>query len=276
MRERIVYIRRIEKNDRTRLPKDLLIESKRPIGPSWNKFGEVLKGVTGEEERLIMPDIIGVSLTDPSFARSISEFWFNITILVPSGDGVKLNVAVNEAGIPAAPLDYVKYKFAKKHLAVAPEEDLDANPAALFYIHDPATATEKRASQLDVRNKAKFKYLELIQDENKMDSVLSVLSTYKNPVLLSKDEKILLLEDISAKKPVEFITTVEDTKLQAKSFIYRAINAGIFKESGSRIIYDDTILGEDLDSAVAFLKSKEGSRVYVSAEGKLSQWALTK
>lgn len=276
MQERIVYIRRIIKNDRTRLPKDLLIESKRPVGASWNKFGEVLKGVTGDEEKKIMPEVLGVSLNDPTFAATCKEFWFNIKIDVPPGDGAKLNVTVGEDGLPLAPLDYIKYKYAKKHREVAAEEELESNPAALFYIHDPATATEKRASELGLRNKAKLKYLELIQDENKMNSVLSVITTYRNPAHLTMDDKALILEEQALRNPAKFIETMDDTKLQMKSFIYRAITAGIFKESGTRIIYDDTIIGEDLDSSVAYLKSKEGSRVYASAEGKLSQWSLTK
>lgn len=275
MQDRIVYIRRVEKNDRTRLPKDLLNDSKRPIGASFNKFGQILKGVTGDEEKKIMPEILGVSVNDPTFAKACETFWCNITIPVPPGQGTKLNVTVDN-GVPKAPLDYVKYRFAVQHRSVAPEDDIDSNPYALFYVHDPVTATEKQVSELGTRNKAKLKYLELIQDEKKMDAVLAVITTYRNPTVLTKEEKELLLETESNKKPAEFIRAVEDEKLQMKSFIYRAINAGVFKESGQRIIYDDVILGEDLDSTVAFLKSKEGSKIYVSAEGKLGQWTLNK
>ena len=277
MTERIVYLRRVERNDKTRLPKDLLQDSKRPIGASYNKFGQVLKGVTGEEEKRIMPEILGVSVTDPMFGKTVETFWFNISIPVPPGLGVKLNVTVDESGYPVAPLDYVKFKFAVKHKNVVPEDAAMADhPYALFYVHDPVSDKEKKAAELGLRNTAKLKYLELIQDEKRMDDVLSVITSYRNPSVLTLDDKQLILEKESIKQPQAFIEAVSDTKLQLKSFIYRAINAGVFKESGSRIIYDDEIIGEDIDSAVAFLKSKQGSATYTQAEGKLHQWTLNK
>jgi hypothetical protein len=277
MTDRIVYIRRVEKNDRTRLPKDLLMDSKRPIGASFNKFGQVLKGITGEEEAKIMPEIIGVSKSDPTFAKQVEQFWYNITIPVPPGSGVKLNVTLDESGYPKAPFDYIKFKFAVKHRNVVPEEKtMEDHPYALFYVHDPVSDNDRKKLELGLRNTAKFKYLELIQDEKKMDSVLSVLTSYKNPGVLTKDDKTLILENESIKQPQAFIDAVNDSKLELKSFIYRAINAGVFKESGTRIIYDDNIIGEDLDSAVAYLKSKQGSGIYAQAEGKLNQWTLNK
>lgn len=277
MAERIVYIRRVEKNDKTRLPKDLLQDSKRPIGASFNKFGQVLKGITGEEEKRIMPEILGVSANDPNFGKTVDNFWYNISIPVPPGTGVKLNVTVDETGYPKAPLDYVKFKFATKHRNVVPEDALiDDHPYALFYTHDPVSDKEKKALELGLRNTAKLKYLELIQDERRMDDVLSVITSYRNPSVLTSEDKKLILENKSEKEPQLFIDTVLDNKLQLKSFIYRCINAGVFKESGSRIIYDDEIIGEDIDSAVAFLKSKQGSAIYTQAEGKLNQWQFNK
>lgn len=276
MTERIVYIRRVDKNDKTRLPKDLLIDSKRPIGSSWNKYGQILKGVTGEEEKRIMPEILGVSLSDPGFGKAVEMFWKNINIYVPWGTGVKLNIAVDETGFPKAPLDYVKYQYARKHKNVAPEEKVDSSPYALFYIHDPVSVSERRALEIGVRNKAKLKYLELIQDEQKMDAVLSVATKYKNPMGLSNEEKQVILEKESDQNPEEFLKILEDENLFIRSFIYRCINAGVFKQSGARIIYDEEVIGLDISSAVAYLKSKEGSRIKVTAEGKLHQWELNK
>lgn len=273
--ERIIYIRRVEKNNKSRLPKDLLMDSRVAIGASFNKFGKVLKGLTGEEEEKIMPEILGTSLNSPDFGREVERFWHNISIKIPPGMGAKLNVAVDN-GKPVAPLDYAKYKYATQHRRVASEDKVDSDPYAMFYIHDPASETEKQIAQLGMRNKAKLKYLELIQDETKMDSVLSVLTSYKNPLILEKQDKELILEKVSTQKPDEFIAAVEDDKLTIKSFIYRCITAGVFKESGTRIIYDDNIIGEDLGSAVAYLKSKQGSGIYAQAEGKLHQWALKK
>lgn len=253
------------------------MESKQPIGASWNKFGRVLKGVTGEEEKRIMPEILGVSANDPSFGKEVEKFWYNITIPVPPGAGVKLNVGLDKDGFPIAPLDYVKFKFVTQHRNVVPEDELLADhPYALFYTHDPVSDKEKKANELGLRNEAKLRYLELIQDDKRMDDVLSVITSYRNPSVLAPDDKKLILENESNKNPQKFIDTVADSKLKLKSFIYRGINAGVFKESGSRIIYDDEIIGEDLDSAVAFLRSKQGSAIYTQAEGKLNQWALTK
>lgn len=275
MQERIVYIRRVEKNDKTRLPKDLLMDSKKTIGPSFDKFGQVLKGITGTEEKALMPEIIGVSVTDPTFSKQVEEFWKNISINIPSGSGTKLNITVvNE--VPVAPLDYIKYKFALRHKSTVEESNLDSNPYALYYIHDPASAKEKSASLLKVRNEAKMKYLELIQDTDKVDAVVSVMTRFKNPASLTPNDKELLLEELSVNSPQEFIATVKDETLTLKSFIYRCINAGVFVEAGTRVICDGNIIGQDMLDAVAYLKSKAGNQIYVQAQGKLTQWETKK
>jgi hypothetical protein len=276
MGEKIVYIRRVEKNDKTRLPKDLLSESKKTLGPTFNHFGQIMKGVTDEEERKILPGIIAVSVSDATFAKRAEDFWANITINVPTGRGTPLNVFVESDGVPSAPLDYVKYKFALKHKHVILEEKIEDNPTALYYIHDPATASEKQKSGLKLRNEAKLKYLELIQDEDKMNAILAVMTNYRNPKVLTSEDKQVILEGVSVKTPKEFIDTLKDTKITMKAFIYRAIDAGILKEAGKRIIYDNDSLGEDIGSVIAFLTSKEGSGVRVQLEGKLSEWELKK
>lgn len=252
------------------------MESKRPIGASYNKYGTVLKGIEGEEERKVMPEILGISANDLSFNKKCEEFWYNISIQVKHGSGTKLNITVRD-GVPLYPLDYIKWKFALVHKQVAKTENsLEGNPYALFYIFDPISAQTLQISELKIRNDAKLKYLELIQDEAKVDAVIAVLTDYKNPSILSKEEKELILEDRSSKKAEEFIKVVTDKKLIMKAFVYRAISAGVFKQSGSRLMYDEVILGENLDSTVAFLHSKEGSKYYVTAEGKLNEWYLIK
>jgi hypothetical protein len=276
MSDRIIYIRRVEKNDRTRLPKDLLIDSKQSIGASFDKYGQVLKGVTGAEERAIMTELVGVSTNDPGFAKAVEMFWKNFNLPVPAGGGVKLNVGLAPDGSPVAPLDYIKYKFALKHKHVAPEEKVEDYQQAKFYIHDPVTQTAKKVSELSLRNEVKLKYLELIQDEKKMDAVISIMTSYRNPSVLTADEKQLVLEQESERKPKEFLKLIGDDKLMMKSFIHRAVSAGVITQSGNRVIYEDEILGEDIDSATKFLMSKEGSKFLVKIEGKLSQWSLNK
>lgn len=276
MEERIVYVKRVDKNDKTRLPKDLLNEAKFNIGPSYDKFGQILKGINGEEERKIMPHVIGIDTNDNTFQKKVEQFWCNITIMVKP-TGTKLNITLDKSGMPVAPFDYVKYKFAIKHKhVVASEDELENNPYALYYIYDPVTASRKKANELGIRNEAKLKYLEIIQDTEKMDAIIAVITNYKNPSILTDDDKKLILEDEASKRPKQLVAAANDEKIFIKAFIYKCINAGVFIQSGNRIMYDDSILGEDIDSATAFLKSKDGSKHYVTAEGKLNQWLLNK
>lgn len=277
MSKRIVYIRRVEQNDKTRLPKDLLQESKRPLGPSFNKYGQILRGLELDEEKVIMPEIVNISPNDPTFSKACENFWNNISIPIPAGRGVELNISLKENGYPEAPLDYLKYRFAQKHkLVAASEDDLsNKNTTAMYVIFDPVAQTEKQVSQLKTRNTAKLKYLEIIENTEKMDAVLAVLTSYKNPKVLSPEEKCLIIERKSNEDPEKFIKTVEDPNLVHKSFIYKAINAGVLTETGTRITYEDKVLGEDLDSTIAFIKSKQGSQIRVQIEGKLGQWAIT-
>lgn len=272
-KERIVYIRRIIGADRTRLPKDLLLEAKRPIGASFNEFGQILKGVTGEEEKKYMPGIIGISASDPSFSKKVEDFWTNITIHVDPNVGTKLDLTKGDDGEYISPFDYIKYRYCLKYKKVCPsEKELPKHQKALFYIYDPDEEKQILASKLALRNEAKLKYLELIQDEDKMEAVISLMTSHKNPINLSLEEKQLIIEQKADAEPEKFLEVINDEDLLMKSFIYKCISAGVFRQSGTRIIFEDNILGEDIDSSVKFLKSKEGSKYYVSAEGRLNEW----
>lgn len=65
-----------------------------------------LKGVSGDLEALLMPEIIGRSVTDPTFRVGIDEYWSGISKLVPSDElhqkdhekGVKIEVAITFIG----------------------------------------------------------------------------------------------------------------------------------------------------------------------------------
>lgn len=71
------------------------------IGASLDtKTRSSLKGITGVLEERYMPEIIGLSITDPTFRRSIDEYWSGISRIVPADEpflkdyekGIKLNL----------------------------------------------------------------------------------------------------------------------------------------------------------------------------------------
>lgn len=77
--------------------------------------------------------------------------------------------------------------------------------------------------------------------------------------------------DFSSNEPTRFMDLVNDKTLKVRSFIRRAINAGILKEEGRLISWDTKTIGSDEDEAVATLmkddKLKNAIQVHLSKVG---------
>lgn len=117
-----------------------------------------LKGISGELELRFMPEIIGVSPNDPTFRRSINEYWSSISRAVPHDED---HLKEHLRGIP------IKLKF--NVLGKARKEKIDSTDSVEEKINILNSYLPKRSKTLDGSEG-----LELVQffSENTSDYLL--------------------------------------------------------------------------------------------------------
>ena len=109
MSTKLVYLLRRENT--TNLPDDVYVDAKRRIGSVFDSTGSLLTGLSLDEQKRILPSVIGMSPTDMGWANKVRKFYAELTIEVPQ-NGVELNITLDEDGNPVAPMEYVKFRFA--------------------------------------------------------------------------------------------------------------------------------------------------------------------
>jgi hypothetical protein len=266
--EKTVHVRRVPKT-RSRLPKELENESHIKIGGSYDGNGTILKGIIGEEERTLMPQVINTDINDPAFYKKVENFWNDINIIVKPGKGTALNASTFEDGTPVVVTDYLKYKYLLKHSKCAKSlEDVNGSPMAICYLVDESELKQKETDLLKVRNKAKLAYLNIIEKPDVVDSIIVLLTSYKNPDMLEATDKQLVLEKQAADRPEAFIEATNNPDLELTAFVYRAIDSGVFRQINGTVFYMDDEIGGNVESAVTYLKSVKGNKILVEAKAK--------
>jgi len=263
MSTKLVYLLRRENT--TNLPDDVYIDAKRRIGSVFESSGSLLKGLSLEEQKKILPPIIGMSPTEAGWAHKVQRFYAELTIEVPQS-GVELNIAMDPDGNPEAPLDFVKFRFAINHPHVAEEEDSSIS-GTRYYFFDPKKKEEGRVNEGRIRKSA-YKHLILVcEDEVKMSQVLKAMG--RKVDLLNKDQKELELEELVDANPAEFIRVCEDKDLEYISLINDCVDKTVLRKVGNTYMFGDEEIGEELSGAVKALKLKRNSGMLQDIKSKL-------
>jgi len=67
---------------------------KSKIGSSLTSSGSSLRGLTFEEEILLLPNIIGKAPSSQEWNKATDDYWANISVSVPARTGVELNCSI--------------------------------------------------------------------------------------------------------------------------------------------------------------------------------------
>jgi len=263
MSTKTVYLFRRENT--TNLPDDVYVEAKRRVGSVFDRQGNLVKGLSLDEQKKYLPNILGIGPADPGWSNAVRRFYAELTIEVPQ-NGIELDISLNEEGEPVAPLDYVKFRFAALHPHVAEAED-SIGIGTRYYFFDPAKDEKIRVAETRQRKDA-FKSLILIcEDEPKMDQVLRAYG--KRITLQSQDQKELMLEELVDEDPAEFIRVCNDKNLEYVALINECLDTNVVRKSGNTYLYGDEVLGEDLEQTVRHLKLKRNSGMLQDIKAKL-------
>jgi len=251
-------------------------ESYKPIGPYFD--GKVTgTGLDFKEQRILLPEFIGVEVSDKDFRRKVTETYDNMVIKIPK-DGITLEIGLeddskplSETNLPLQLPDYLKYRFIIKHPDVAPtKEEAQRSYSKKFYVVDPNQVTKQALSINSLEDKAYELYMRFKDDTVKVDQILTMLG--RNVANLKKD-RILVLKQFATKNPKlesaqqteafqRFINVCEDKDLEMKFLIEEGIAIQYLKRVGNNIVYNETsiTIGVNMDDAVLYFKNPKNSR----------------
>ena len=273
--KKIIRIKRKELN--SRLPKEILAESVSKIGGGLTSSGTVLTGLSFDEINKYMPQLVGVKDDHPEFTQRVEKFFSNISLTVPHPDGLPLDVTVSEEGVPHNVRQWINYKFclASKQVAKSKAE-VYSDPSYLYYIEDEVANEAAKASVLGVKKDAFLEFAKISEDEVKFDWILRVLAkTYKDSVTgvakLSTDQREIKMSEYLEKDPSLFIKICKDKDLEIRAQIESMIDKGVLQQIGNRVINGADPIGEDVDSAIAYLKQSTNSQTYTILLARLSE-----
>lgn len=299
---------RIKVIDKTRAPEDIKNLSTKKIGSVYTKTGDVLRGLTLEEEVFYLPTVLGVAANDPAFGRATRMFWADISIVLDAEAGdYELNIDGEwkdfedsngnkiKRFVPENITDWLHYKFIQKHPRVAhkKEDIIGADGSVtvndkkyMYYIENPEDIKKKDEEILDLNLKADKLFLQLFQEakgEENKDKISWVVDMYKGEVDADDPTDTRTLVDPKSiqnflynkkrKNPTKFISIVSDELLEEKSFITRCISDGLLQRIGNTIVDDQQPIGESLKEAAIYLKNPKNSKIYLSLKERLKTFA---
>lgn len=242
-----------------------------------------LSGLTVEDEKKYLPEIIGISVDDLEWRREVKDYWNNISERIPSdaessdlkypgkvlqfevifdneNDAKRFRNAksfedvgrIAEKGIvnPDDVADYVLFKYCLKYSRVANNfKDAFKSPNILFYIYSSKKEVKNKHLLLKKKMKARNLFADILDDKNRINFVLRMFEQDPNDADKFEDEaeKHLFLENKIEKNPQRFIDFVSDRDLEIKSLVKESLQEGyLFKPSNTTTYY----FGDNKDTKI--------------------------
>jgi hypothetical protein len=230
--------------------------------------------LTFEEEKRLMPSIIGVSPDNQEWDKMLNLYWINLSVAVPVS-GLTLETGIRELSPtewePINLKDWLLYKYCLKYGAVANRiEDLYSSPRIRFYMMDSNEIHKVSMANKQLRDKATLKRMEL---ESKHDYVRAILELSGNIVEKDWAQNELAFAELATNSAKEFLALAEDKTLLDKHFVERAIRAGFLTRplNSTLVMYDGAVIGNNLQEASAWLKMPANSQANVVIRAKLEE-----
>lgn len=250
-----VIIRRLEVLNH--LPKEIRAGAKIKIGSIYVNR-QPLKGLDGEDEKKILAKVLDVPPGHEKWPEKSKDFWASLALKVPF-EGVELNIETDKDGMPENPMDYIYYRWCKKHRQVADSEDeMRSNSEKKFYIYDPARDLLKKHARVQVKKDADKEFIKLSENFDKMRAILRVMAA-GDPTTLTEVELENNLYELKENEPARFLKLATDADLELRAEIEEMIEKEVLRRIGNQVIFDDEIIGEDMKDTIVYFKNKKNS-----------------
>jgi len=249
----------------------------RPIGPYF-KDKATATGLSFEEQRLLLPEVLGLEATDKDFRRKVIEFYDSLLTPVPK-DGLKLEIGLEDdsqplstSNLPIHTLDYLRYRHLIGHRDVAESKaEAERQFGKRFYIVDPEKEAKGALDINQLEDEATTIYMSHKDNPIKLDQILTMMGVNINSLKMA--DKVLKLKELSQKNKKlnkieqeeafkRFIRTAKDKDLEYKYLIEEMIGSQYLKRVGNNILYRESgkLVGENLEDAVLYFKNPKNSR----------------
>lgn len=261
-----------------KLPPEIVSTKENKIPAQFEQgTSDTLRGLTFEEEKKYLPNILGISIDSQAWREATKDYWCNFVIIVPE-KGLILNIDTKADGEPENILSYIQYRFALKHGWVAKNKNLVEWPKNKFYIVDSEEVKKEQTASFEVRNRASkaFLFLQDPSNKDKRQWVAMCLKEAGESVPNGEEDLLIFLETKkdaldADKKPTglkRFIDIVNDPNLKEKALLYRLDSEGIVEKNGNSYFYGNELLGVEIE-AISWLKNPINSKYLLQMNEKL-------
>jgi hypothetical protein len=225
------------------------------IGSYWESSNakRIASGLTLTEEKILLPDLLGVHKEDRDYNKLRDEFYAALEVKVPYKDGVELEIALNDNTKPLSadnlPIDihqYIRYRFARKHPWVGESEELaKGNQLKHFYIHDDVSATASKSDTDDIKDEALAYFLQIKGKADKVNMMLTLLGVDYRDVTGQTDKqteqlRVTRLRSLLDTDAVRFKKLHEDRDFDVKYTIQMLLNTNVLRQIGQKILETET------------------------------------
>lgn len=292
---KIVYVRRVKRQELPIIGENLTDESIVKIGSSF-KNKAPLKGLLADEEKRFLPYILGINNDSPNWEKEIRNYWSNISRIVPPGnEGLKLEVGlvydniedynadkkaprnkdgivVNPKGRPIELDDYILWRYCLEYSRVANDvKDIGKSPKIELYLYSKEAELKEKKVSFDQRKKATQLMYQRIGERSWVEYMLRLLITHdkesgvyvKDLVSMTSDEKDILLEKYATNNPIIFTTFGNDKDLELKALLELAVAMNVITRipNTSALTYQNDPIGNTSEEAVAYLKNPKNAQL---------------
>lgn len=235
-------------------------------GSTW------LKPFNADEEKRIMPHILGLDPGEKEFRKACDRFYQDTRIDIPL-TGLTLETGLsNDGETPLNAMDYYKYRFAKKHSECAANE-LQSRTSTRYrwFIEDHAEVREAKKERGKIIRKAMQAYLKVSTDALKTEMILELMEPKFS--LLHKDEYEGALQKLANDQPEKFLEYASDKKLEIRGIIKRMLTNGVLRQVGNSYFDErDEKLGDNLEDTITWFGDAANAGARSRLEARLKEF----
>lgn len=241
------------------------------------------------EERMIMPEILGIKSESEEFSLKVKQHFADITAYVPA-EGLKLNISTQPITFegktlqkPLVPLDYCIYRLVMKHVSknfkIASSFEQGDPETHRYYIEDLTFENNKQNDNYKIKQDAMFEFMQLTHGKKAIDNKEKLAMIFDLTYSLHKDSSFgkkpedlvrLLDEKVVSKDPSTFLKIVQDEDLEDKALVARCLTFNILSKQGNTYFEDNLALG-DLDETIRYFNNPEHSGYRMKLKAKLEE-----
>lgn len=266
----------IKLNDRRvhfkNVPDDMKSDVTKRISAQWKPNSrDITKGLSYEQELVVMPNIIGVKPNDSSWTFKVRDFWSDFS-LAPDTVGKELDIRTRKAihkddggeeieiEIPLVPEDYMAWQLCLQSSLVAKTpEDMDNLEYFDFILINKQVEEDKLETEFAMMKEADIAFARLTskfeENEPTIDLILELLRDKGDPAVfeLKGVKKEMFLREKKQKQPVKFLKITKDADLSSKALIAQLVTYNILSKEGNDYYYLDDKIGSQM-VLIAYLK----------------------